>query len=261
MTTSHPLARRARAPKTVLSGDQPTYGLFIVSASPLMAEACATRALHWLVFDMEASDGGRRELTQMLQAINGADVLGFARIAHNSRQQIEAALDAGAHGVIVPKVSTAAQARDVVNAAYYPPKGARGVNPIRSSAYFTDMADYFAGANDRVVVGVQIETAEALKNLSAIAAVDGIDLLFVGCGDLAAEIGHLGDVDHPDVSNAAETVLAACRAAGKIPGIFAYSPELAQRYRKMGYRFIAVGNEVKLMLGALEETLQISTRC
>lgn len=253
MMPFHPLARRDRVPAAELA--DASYGLFIVSGSPLMAEACASRGPDWLVLDMEASDAGRRELTQMLQALNGAHAFGIARVPSNTRQQIEAALDAGAHGLIVPKVSSAAEARAVVDAAFYPPKGTRGLNPIRSSAFFTDMADYFAHANARVLVGVQIETAEALRNLPEIAAVNGIDLLFVGCGDLAAELGHMGDVDHADVHAATAAVLEACRAAGKIPGIFAYSSALARRYRNMGYSFIAIGNEVKLMLGAIEEGL------
>ncbi len=187
MTPFHPLARRDRVPAAELAGA--SYGLFIVSGSPLMAEACASRGPDWLVLDMEASDAGRRELTQMLQALNGAHAFGIARVPSNTRQQIEAALDAGAHGLIVPKVSSAAEARAVVDAAFYPPKGTRGLNPIRSSAFFTDMPDYFAHANARVLVGVQIETAEALRNLPEIAAVNGIDCCSWGAGTLRPNSG------------------------------------------------------------------------
>jgi 2-keto-3-deoxy-L-rhamnonate aldolase RhmA len=247
---------RKLAPVAALKSGQGTVGMFIVSASSLIAEACATRGMDWLVLDMEASPAGRMELLGMLQALNGRDVLGLVRVAVNDQQMIEAALDAGANGIVVPKVSNAHEAAAVVRAAKYPPGGVRGVNPIRSSGYFGDMARYFREADDRTVVAVQIETAAALLHLDEIAGTPGVDILFVGCGDLAAELGRIGEVDHPDVQAAVAQVLRACHAAGKIPGIFAYSIELARRYYELGYRFIAIGNDVKMMLGSIEESLR-----
>jgi 2-keto-3-deoxy-L-rhamnonate aldolase RhmA len=255
MTANHPLQVTRKDTRAQLTEKSSTIGLFIVSASPLVVEACAMCDLDWLVFDQEASPTGRSELTQMLQAINGARVLGFARIAANTPHNIEAALDAGVHGVIVPKVSNRSDAEAAVRGAKYPPMGARGLNPIRCSGYFSTLPGYFQRANSETMLAVQIETAEALKNLDAIAAVTGVEMLFVGCGDLAAELGHIGDVEHPDVHVAIVRVLEACRRASKIAGIFAYSGNLARKYRDIGYNFIAIGNDLKFLLSGIDDAV------
>jgi 4-hydroxy-2-oxoheptanedioate aldolase len=251
---SHPLvADDARPGDRLRSGV--TLGLFLVTASPLMAEACSTRDVDFLVIDMEASYADRNVLTQCLQGITGSGVISFARLANSDKSNIEAALDCGVDGIIVPKVSTQEQAEAIADASQYPPLGRRGLNPIRCSGYFADISNYLKTANSRTVRGVQIETKEGVDNVEKIAGVEGIDLLFVGCGDLAAALGHIGNVDHPDVRAAIDRILKACRAKGKIPGIFAYSEALAKQYRDAGYRFIAIGNELKFMLSAIEESV------
>ncbi|MCS3509314.1 HpcH/HpaI aldolase/citrate lyase family protein [Achromobacter sp. JUb104] len=253
MNTRHPLLNRTDFRDRLLS--ETSYGIFIVSGSAIMAEACSTRALDFIVLDMESSPLNRETLTYSLQALTGTSVAALVRVATGERFNIESALDAGALGIIVPKVSTGREAKAVVSAASYPPEGTRGLNPIRCSGYFSALADYLASANSRVIKAIQIETAEGLDNIEEIASVEGIDLIFVGCGDLSAELGCMGNMTSPQMLEAVATVLDSCRRHGKIPGIFAYSDELAKQYANMGYRFISFSNDVKLLMSSLERTL------
>ncbi|WP_080962101.1 HpcH/HpaI aldolase family protein [Chromobacterium subtsugae] len=252
----HPLLNAGNPIKDKLAAGRTCFGLFLVSASALIAECCATRGPDWLLVDMEASPADRRDLIQMLQALNGSRTAGMVRVARNERHLIEAALDSGAQGLMVPKVDSAADARAVANCAYYPPRGRRGVNPIRCSAYFSRLPDYFAEANQSLLTIVQIESAQAVAEADDIAAVDGIDVLFIGCGDLACDLGQAGQVTGALMDAAIEQVLEACHRHGKIAGIFAYSLELAQRYARQGFRFIAFGNDMKLLAQSLEQQMR-----
>ncbi|AOK50251.1 hypothetical protein WT60_25855 [Burkholderia sp. MSMB617WGS] len=251
----HPLLLLRNPNKEKLRAGEVSLGLFLVSANALIAECCATRGLPWLLVDMEASPADRKDLVHVLQALNGSGTTGMVRVARNDRQLIEAALDSGALGLMVPKVDSAAAARAIVDSAYYPPKGRRGVNPIRCSGYFRNLPGYFATANDSLLIIAQIETAEAVEAADDIAAVDGIDVLFVGCGDLACDLGQPGQVTGPRMDEAIARTLDACRRHGKIPGIFAYSLDLARHYASQGFRFIAFGNDLKLLAQSLEQQM------
>lgn len=253
---AHPLLAPINHCKNRLAENIVCYGLFLVSASSLVAECCATRGPDWLLVDMEASPADRHDLVQMLQALNGARATGMARVARNERQLIEAALDSGALGLMVPKVESADEARAVVDCAYYPPKGRRGVNPVRCSGYFRLLPDYFTEANRSIMTIVQIESAKAVAAANEIAAIEGIDILFIGCGDLACDLGQAGQVEGPEMERAIDRVLKACQQHGKTPGIFAYSLELARRYAGQGFRFIAFGNDLKLMASGLEHHMR-----
>ena len=132
-------------------------------------------------------------------------------------------------------------ARAVVEAAYYPPQGRRGVNPVRVSGYFGDVPGYLEAANEQTMCLVQIENREGLQCASELAAVEGIDGLFLGPGDMASQLGQPGLVTGPAMERAARTVLDAATAHGKVAGVFAYSTELAVRYIEQGFKFVAVG--------------------
>lgn len=251
----HPLLNAGNPIKDKLTAGHTSFGLFLVTASALIAECCATRGPDWLLVDMEASPADRATLIHMLQAMNGSRSIGMARVARNERHLIEAALDSGALGVMVPKVESAAEARAVVDAALYPPQGRRGVNPIRCSGYFSRLPDYFSEANQSLLTIAQIESAQAVAAADEIAAVDGIDVLFVGCGDLASDLGQAGQVGGPQMDAACAQVLKACRRHNKVPGIFANNLELAQRYARLGFRLIACGNDIGLVVWSLEQQM------
>lgn len=250
----HPLMSIENTTLQKLSNGDATSGIFCVSGSALIVECCASHGFDWLVLDIEASPLSRSELTHCLQAMNGSSTTSLTRVDSHQKCSIEAVLDAGSSGIIVPKVDNAEQALAIVDAAYYPPMGNRGLNPIRCSAYFNNLSDYVTKANEQILCLAQIETREALENVSEISAIDGIDGVFVGCGDLSMQLGCFGEMTHPKMNAAIDRVLEACREHNKIPGVFAYSDELAVHYRKLGYQFIAVGNDIKFLNAGIQLT-------
>lgn len=253
---THPLGRMANPVKERLLRKELTLGLFVLSGSAMVMEACATLPFDWLLVDAEASPVSNETILHLLQVTAGSGVAPFVRVPCLDHHTIEHVLDLGAFGVLVPKVDSPAMARAAVEAAYYPPLGRRGINPVRASGYFADVPGYLRHANQRTACLVQIETCDGLARADEIAAVPGVDALFVGPGDLASALGQPGDVTGPAMDEATRVVLKAARNHGKAAGIFAYSTELAQRYVCDGYTFVAVGNDLKHLRSALTDELQ-----
>jgi 2-keto-3-deoxy-L-rhamnonate aldolase RhmA len=247
----HPL--RDLRPKLQPAGV--SLGVFLVTGNSMLAEACSLLDFGWVVIDMEAGPFERADVLRVLQALSASGMMALVRVPALERHHIEHVLDIGADGVIIPKVESCQEADEAVAACYFPPKGRRGVNPIRASGYFTELGGYFTLANCRTVCAVQIETKAGLAAAGAIAAVDGVDVVFVGVGDLAMSLGHPGEPDHPTVLAACSDILEATLAAGKVPGIFAYSTELARHHADEGFRLIAVGNEIKFFMAAASAVL------
>lgn len=241
--------------KKVLISSQPFLGLFVVTGSSLISECSATTGINWIAVDMEASPATRYDLIHIAQSLNGSSVTLFVRVAQNNQQYIESALDIGAHGIIVPKVCTSKQASEAVDAVYYAPIGSRGMNPIRCSAYFKNLGDYLSRANSSILCIPQIETAKAVNNISEIAKVKGVSGLFIGCGDLANDFGTPGEFDTILMQNARTRILNACTKHNLIPGIFAYSEELAKKYIHEGFKMIGIGNEIKFLRNAIEGSI------
>jgi 2-keto-3-deoxy-L-rhamnonate aldolase RhmA len=239
---THPLLTRRRG-----LGPAGLLGLFLLWREPGIAELCGTLPVDVVVIDMEAGALGRPDVLRMVQALNGSAASVLVRVPSHDQPAIEHALDIGAHGVMVPKVSSADEAERVAAAVRFPPAGRRGVNPVRASRYFADVPGYLATANASVLCLVQIETGEAVAGAGDIAAVPGVDGLFLGMGDLAMALGQPGDVTGPAMDEARAAVLAAARAHGKLAGAFAYTLDLAGAYRAEGFDLIAIGNDVKLL--------------
>ncbi|MEU7524204.1 aldolase/citrate lyase family protein [Saccharothrix sp. NPDC042600] len=233
----------------------PAIGIFLLGGDSMVAEACASTGLDWVVLDMEAAPMSKREALHLMQALRHSDCVPVVRVSWAQQHLIEHALDMGASAVMVPKVDTAAEAAAAALACRYPPQGTRGVNPVRASDYFHDVPGYLARANDAVACIVQIESPEAVRNADEIAATKGVDALFIGMGDLACAYGQPGVMDGPVVDEARARVLAASARHGKTAGIFAYSRELARQYIREGFGFIAIGNELKIFREGLLDAL------
>jgi 2-keto-3-deoxy-L-rhamnonate aldolase RhmA len=232
-----------------------SLGAFLLSATSFVAEAMAVQPIDWLVIDMEASHASKTDLLHILQALNAYDVVPIVRTPDHSKHFIEACLDFGALGILVPKVDDADQAAAVARACRYPPAGDRSVNCIRASSYYTRAGPYLAAANQAVLAIVQIESARGVKQADAIAATSGIDALFLGPGDLAASYGQIGIVTGARMEAARRCVVEACRSHGKIPGIFAHSVESARQYVDEGFTMIALENDVKFLSSAMADAL------
>lgn len=228
--------------------DRPLAGIWVCSGSPLVAEICAGAGLDWLLIDMEHSPNGLESVLAQLQAVAAAPVTAVVRVPIGDVVTIKQVLDLGAQNILVPMVDTAAQAAELVDAVRYPPRGRRGVgSALARSARWNRVEDYLAGADRHVSLFVQVETTEGVRNAAEIAAVDGVDGVFVGPSDLAASMGLLGAQTHPDVVAAVLEAFAAVRGAGKPVGVNAFDPDAAQRYLDEGASFVLVGADVALL--------------
>lgn len=230
------------------SSKRPLVGLWVVSGSPLVAEIFAGSGVDWLLIEMEHSSNSLDSVLQQLQAVAAYPVTPLVRVPYGDDVSLKQVLDIGAQNVLVPMVNTAEQARAVVAAVRYPPQGVRGVGSALSrSARWNRVDNYLANANSHVSLFVQVESAEAVENAAEIAAVDGIDGVFVGPSDLAASMGLLGQQTHPDVVAAVMRTFSAVRAAGKPVGVNAFDPAAAEQYMSDGAAFVAVAADVSVL--------------
>lgn len=240
--------------REALSGsDRGLVGMWVCSGSPLLAEVAAGSGLDWLLIDMEHSANTLESVLVQLQAVAAYPITPLVRVPSNDVVSIKQVLDLGAQNLIVPMVSSAEEARAAVAATRYPPAGVRGVGSALSrSARWNRVDGYLQDADAHVSLTVQIETAAGVEAAAEIAAVEGVDAVFVGPSDLAASLGLLGQQTHPDVVAAVERVFAAVRATSTPVGVNAFDPAAADAYLAAGADFVAVGADVALLARASE---------
>jgi 4-hydroxy-2-oxoheptanedioate aldolase len=241
----------ANAFKQALAAPGAQIGLWLGLADPYAAELCATAGFDWLLIDGEHGPNDLRSMLGALQAVAPYPVHPVVRIPHGDTVLIKQVLEIGATTLLVPMVETAEQARELVRATRYPPQGVRGVGSgLARSSRWSAYPGYLHEANANVCLLVQVETASALARLDEIAAVEGVDGVFIGPADLAASMGHLGNPGHAAVRQAIDAALARILAAGKAPGILAADESLARHCIDLGARFVAVGVEATLLARA-----------
>ncbi len=240
-----PLADRVRAGET-------TLGTFCDLGSPGSAEIAAGTGFDWVVVDLEHGVGGRDETLHALRAIDAAGCPGLVRAPSCDSDVVGWALAAGAAGVVVPRAEGADDARRAVERSRY--AQGRGASPSPRAARYGRQAGYAAGADAARLLVVQVETPGAVADAVAIAALPGADVLFLGPGDLARELGVTG-ADHPEVLAAARVIAAAAAGAGKAAGVYVHDPALAATYRALGFAFLASGFESSLVADAYDARL------
>jgi len=235
----------------------PQIGLWLALAGPHTAELCATAGYDWLLIDGEHGPNDLRSTLAQLQAIAPYPSHAIVRPPVGDVNLIKQLLDTGVQTLLIPMVETAEQAALMVAATRYPTAGIRGVgSSIARASRWNAIPLYLHEANDAMCVLVQVESATALKNLDAIAAVDGVDGVFIGPADLAASLGHLGNPGHPAVQAAIEDAIRRIKLAGKPPGILALDEGAAKRYIELGCRFVAVGVDSLLLAAAARNLAQ-----
>ncbi|MFL0410964.1 HpcH/HpaI aldolase/citrate lyase family protein [Microbacterium paludicola] len=245
----------------IAGSDRPLFGGWVCSGSPVMAEIMAGSGLDWLLIDMEHGPVGLGEVQGMLQAAAAYPVTTVVRVPANDAVWIKQVLDLGAQTIMVPMVSTAAEAEAAVAHASYPPRGHRGVgNALARSGRWNRIDGYLAKAAEHTSVIVQIETAEGIENAQAIGAVDGVDGVFVGPSDLAASMGLIGQQTHPDVVAAVRRAFAGAQAAGTPVGVNAFDPAAARDYADAGAEFVLVGADVSLVARGSERLAETFIR-
>jgi 4-hydroxy-2-oxoheptanedioate aldolase len=234
--------------KAALAAGRQQIGLWSVMPDPYVTEILAAAGFDWIVLDTEHSPNDLRTVMAQLQAAKGSDTSFVVRVRWNDAALIKQYLDVGAQTILVPMVNTADEARAAVAAVRYPPEGIRGVAAATRATGFGRIAGYARHANAEVGLLVQVETRAALDNIEAIAAVEGVDGIFVGPGDLAASFGYAGEPLHPQMLPVLEDAVRRIRAAGKPPGILTTSEEFARTAIGWGTLFTAVGSDLPLLL-------------
>jgi 4-hydroxy-2-oxoheptanedioate aldolase len=231
--------------KQALKEGRPQIGLWLGLGDSYAAEICATAGFDWVLIDNEHSPNDLRSTLQAAQAVAAyPQTHAIARVpmghGHVGRMLVKQYLDIGLQTLLVPMVDTAEQARELVRNMRYPPLGVRGIGGARASRW-ASYADYAQRANDEVCLIVQIESREALDNLEEIAAVDGVDALFIGPSDLAASLGYVGNNTHPDVQKVVDETIRRIVKCGKAPGILTLDDTLIRHQLDIGALFVAVG--------------------
>ncbi|HTK48223.1 MAG TPA: aldolase/citrate lyase family protein [Gemmatimonadaceae bacterium] len=219
-------------------------GFWLNLGSAVTAEMAGLAGFDWVLLDHEHGPGGEETLLHQLQAVSATPAACLVRVAANEPPRFKRVLDAGAHGVMVPYVSTADEARAAVNALRYPPRGTRGVAKLtRASSFGARFDDYFAHAHEWLVTLTQIETTDAVANAAEIASVDGVDVLFVGPMDLTTSMGISGQYDDARFHDALGAVADAAREHNKAAGILLLDPANLPLCRELGYTVVALGSD------------------
>lgn len=243
-----PLRLRPTFRDALARGDRSLAGIWVCSGSPLVAEICAGAGLDWVLIDMEHSPNGLESVLAQLQAVAAYPVTPVVRVPIGDVVMIKQVLDLGAQSILVPMVSAKADAEAAVAAVRYPPRGTRGVgSALARSARWNRVDRYLTDADEHVSLFVQIETSAGVDAAAEIAAVDGVDGVFVGPSDLAASMGLLGQQTHPDVVAAVLRAFDAVRGVGKPVGVNAFDPAAADSYIAAGASFVLVGADVALL--------------
>ena len=224
-----------------------TRGTFLNLGSTGAAEVCALAGFDWLLVDLEHGAGGEDGLVSQLLAGAAHGVPILARVESPERIRVGHVLDLGAAGVMFPRLDTPDQVREAINHLWYPPQGDRGVAGYNRARQFGGDGLANESVNAALLGVVQIETAPALENVSEIASIPGVDVLFVGPSDLSMALGIPGQFDHPTLLTAFDEVIGAARDAGIGAGILAVTPDRVGALASRGFTFIGVGSDSSLL--------------
>ncbi len=235
--------------KSKLAQSQFTMGSWITLAHPAIAEIMSNAGFDWLVIDLEHSVVTIREAEELIRVISLSGSCPLVRLSINDPVQIKRVMDAGAHGVIVPMVNFADDAKRAVEAVHYPPKGKRGIGLARAQGYGSTFDHYLKWLDKESIVIVQVEHIEAIGNLNQILAVDGVDGFLVGPYDLSSSLGVSGQFKHPAMKEAMDRILSTSIASGKAAGIHVVEPDpmALQKRVDQGYNFVAYSVDIRML--------------
>ncbi len=230
-------------PRARMEVGEKLVGTFVQSHDTAAAEFLAGLGLDLLCVEAEHSAMGPETVRGLVAASELGGVPALVRVNGNDATAIAAALDSGAQGIIVPRVDSAADAAAAVASTRYPPDGSRGLGPGRAAAYGGDIPAYLERANRELLLAIQVETRAAVDDLDAILAVDGVDMIFVGPGDLACSLG-IADPSSPELLETIESILRRSADAGRLTGIFAPGADAANRWREAGAALVVLGSDL-----------------
>lgn len=228
--------------KKRLKAGETLNGCWLNLGSSLTAEIVGQAGFDWVLIDLEHGAGSEKDALYQLQALEHTAAGAIVRVESAESQRIHRVLDMGAEGIMCPKIGNPADAQKVVNGLHYPPHGSRGVaKMVRATGFAQNFNEYYQDSQETILGVVQIETMEVLNHLDEVAAIDGVDVLFIGPADLSMELGIFGQFDHPRFKEALQETVNAAQKAGKATGILFFTPDDYQRYHDLGIRLIACG--------------------
>ena len=234
---------RENRAKRMLNEGMTIVGGWVCSSDPMVTEVVAQCGFDFIVIDTEHAAQTNLGVQAHMLALKGAETTPVARVVWNDFVRVKQLLDIGAQGIVFPWISTVEHAEQAVRATRYPPVGIRGWGPRRAQRYADSMPDYYAHANDNIVVLCQIETQEGLDNAAAIAKVEGVDGLMIGPADLSVNLGVPLDWECAKFEAAVQRVREAADGAGKAFGVITVGAELAKRWLAAGARILIGGSD------------------
>lgn len=239
----------------ILSGET-LFGCWAGLGSPLAAELVARTGFDWVLVDLEHGAATESELLAHLHAVEGTGATALVRPQSGERLRIGRALDLGATGVVIPRLDSVAEAREAVSFLRYPPDGVRGIALLTRGARLGAVGHGEVKTLNRDIVGiVQVESPGALRDAAEIAAIDGVDVLFVGPADLSHSLGVPGRFGEPVYQDALRSVVAACRANGKAAGILLYDHASFGPHLELGFTFVGLGADASFVVSGARAAL------
>jgi 4-hydroxy-2-oxoheptanedioate aldolase len=237
-----------------LAAGEVLHGCWLGMADAYAAEISATAGFDWLLIDGEHAPNDIRSLSAQLVAVRQGASAPIIRLVDDDPAKIKQALDLGVQTLIIPMVESGQQAARAFRATRYPPLGMRGVgSALARASGFSAIPDYLATANDQICLILQVESRAGLKALDDILATEGVDGVFIGPADLAADMGHLGNPNAPEVKTAVLEAIRAIRAAGRAAGVLATDPTYIADCKAAGANFVGVGIDVTVFAGAMRQ--------
>jgi 2-keto-3-deoxy-L-rhamnonate aldolase RhmA len=249
---------RTNGPKQAVAGGGVSLGTMVFEFNtPGIGRLAAEAGAEFVIYDMEHTGWSIETVRMLMATTRAANTIPMVRVPATEYHLLSRPLDVGAMGLMVPMVESAEQARLIVSSAKYPPEGRRGAafGVAHDDYAGGDIVEKMRSANEEIVLIAQIETAAGVEHVDAIAAVPGIDVLWIGHFDLSNSLGVPGQFAHPTYTAAVQRVLAACRENGKVPGIMGGDLAMAQESLAQGFRMVAYGGDLWLYQAALREGL------
>ena len=244
--------------KKKLKSGKTSTGTFISLGSSIVTEIIGQAGFDFVIFDLEHGSGNEKDILSQLQALELSATASIVRVESHERVRVSRVLDLGAEGIMFPWLRTVQEAQTAINALYYPPMGSRGAaKMVRASNFGLNFDDYYVNQKNNIAGIIQVETPEILECLDEVAAIDGVDVLFVGPMDLSMALGIFCQFDHPDYRNAIKATAEAARKTGKICGVLLTNPDQLPMYYKLGYRFFTSGADSGFINAGARNTVKI----
>jgi 4-hydroxy-2-oxoheptanedioate aldolase len=240
--------------KKRVSTGEATFGIFLGLATPMSIEIAAIAEMDWVLLDLEHGPGSEEQLGSVVTTAAAYGITSLVRVESDARIRINRVLDSGIAGVMVPRVENATQVQEIVSHFSTPPFGDRGVATYNRGALWGQNLGFLDGPSQATCI-IQIETVGALDSVEDIAAIEGVDILFVGPADLSFALGVPRDFKNPIFVSALRRVVLAAKSCGKQAGILAPNGSSAADYRKMGFNFIGIASDSILLADSLKKNL------